>query len=124
MEELTKIEEIAKTNPEAFETLREAMGKRGRAHALQAEVDMLQQEADEEIQMVLLMLGLSSINEPQLGTVTYVSEGKTLKFDKELFKTELLNKGVGADIIGECQQKATKTGSRKGYVRYEPPKTT
>jgi len=121
MEELTRMEEIAKTNPEAFETLREAMDKRKKAYAMQQQVDMLKEEADEEIQIVLLMMKLSSVNEPQLGTVTYVSEGKSSKFDKELFKIELLNKGVGADVISECTGKATKTGSRKGYIKYTPP---
>ena len=114
------ISELPHYDPEAVALAMQALRKRKVAWEQEKIIKEITQEANQQIQIALDLLGVSSIKDKEFGTGSWVSTSRQT-LDKNRLQESLLKRGIPADIVKECMDEASKT-SNSSYVRYTPPK--
>jgi len=72
------------------------------------------------LRMALEILGVKSVADPELGTVSNVISNRS-SLDKKLLKEQLVLNGVDVAVVNSCMEAATKT-TEIDSIRYTAPK--
>jgi len=74
----------------------------------------------DDLRMALEILGVKSVADPELGTVSNVISNRS-SLDKKLLKEQLVLNGVDVAVVNSCMETATKT-TEIDSIRYTAPK--
>jgi len=70
--------------------------------------------------MALEILGVKSVKDPELGTVSNVISNRS-SLDKKALKEQLVLSGVDVTVVNSCMEAATKTTTIDS-IRYTAPR--
>ena len=122
-ERIPMVTELVDVDQSLIDMLREAMAKRKQAYDFEKAAAILKEQANQDIEAVLVAIGKNSVMGDTGETVTLVKATPRSRFDKQKMQYSLLNSGVQPRVIKAAMDEATTKGSpsEKEYsVRYNP----